>query len=331
MSVGKLEIGNPSNYIYVLIPVLILVMLVLALVKKRRILNQLRIDIIARFGITRLILIACGMLLIFFALLGPRKLDGYTEIKTKGLDIYVLIDTSNSMLTQDVYPDRISRAKRIVDNLMNYLPGDRIGFIPFSSDAYIQMPLTNDYNMARLFLDVVDTRMVGSGGTDFGPALRLAQKSFDDVYSSDKVIIILSDGEEHKMNSVDVLRQINDSQLKVFTIGVGTLEGGKIPIYDYYDTEIIDYITDENYDDVISKLEPDLLERIAAEGGGKFYESTVSGIEADYLMEDILKLKRDATNMRRINTYRQLFQYFLGFGILLILVAYLLPETRRLK
>ncbi len=326
-----IEIGNPQNYIYALIPVFVLVILVMSLRKKGRIMEALRVKNQSHFKILRLILATAGIFLMFTALLGPRKLDGFTEIKTQGLDIYVLIDTSNSMLVQDVQPDRISRAKKIVDNIMKNLKGDRIGLIPFSSDAYVQMPLTDDYNMASMFLDVIDTHMIGSGGTDFEPAIRLAYESFDEARGSDKVIVILSDGEERKDDISNVLDEINDSRLKIFTIGIGTLEGGKIPLYSVDEITVIDYFYDDNYAYVISKLEPAELKKLAADSGGKYYESTAAGIEVDSLIGDISNLKRDSQNVRRINNYNQLFQYFLGLGILLFLAAWFLPENGRAK
>jgi Ca-activated chloride channel family protein len=328
---GGIEIANPQNYIYVLIPVCVIVILILSVIKKKRIMDALRIAVNTRFKALSLILTASGMLLMFAALLGPRQLDGFTEIRAQGLDIYILIDTSNSMLAQDVKPDRLSRAKKTADTLIRNLKGDRVGLIPFSSAAYVQMPLTDDYNMARMYLDVVDTRMVGNGGTDFGPAVRLAYSSFEGARGSDKVVIILSDGEDRRTDDHDVLSKIEDSRFRIYTIGIGTQEGDRIPIYSVDGVTVYDYVTDEDYEEVISRLQPDELKRLAAVSGGKYYESTASGKEIDSILEEISKLKRDAQNVRKINNYRQLYQYFLGAGLLLILAAYLLPETGRAK
>ncbi|NLK86896.1 MAG: VWA domain-containing protein [Clostridiaceae bacterium] len=328
---SSIEIGNPQNYIYALIPVFCAVILLMSLLKKRRILDAMRIGIRTRFKITRLVLMVSGICLMFAALLGPQKLEGFTEIRTQGLDIYLLIDTSNSMRVQDVQPDRIGRAKRIADILMNNLKGDRIGLIPFSSEAYVQMPLTDDYDMARMFLDVVDTKMVGNGGTDFGPAVRLAYESFDEARGADKVMIILSDGEDRNSSEPDVLEQINDSRLRVYTIGIGTEEGGKIPIYSIDEVTVLGYIYDDEYNDIISKLQTSGLKKLAADSGGKYYESTASGIEINALIDDMATLKRDSQNVKRINNYTQLYQYFLGFGLLLFLAGYFLPETGRVK
>ena len=144
----------------------------------------------------------------------------------------MLIDTSKSMLTEDVQPNRIERAKKITEDIIDRLEGDRIGFIPYSSAAYIQMPLTDDYDLAKMFLEVIDTDMIGGGGTNVGTAIKLASESFNRTANSDKVIIILSDGEEHDSDSIDVLKSVRDDSLKVYTIGIGTEKGGLIPVYD---------------------------------------------------------------------------------------------------
>ena len=187
------------------------------------------------------------------------------------------------MLVKDIEPDRISRAKKIIGSIIDNLNGDRIGFIPFSSDAYIQMPLTDDYQVARMFLDVIDTDMIGGGGTDIGAGLNLAANSFDRTSSADRVIVILSDGEEHDSNSINVLKEINDEQLKVFSIGIGTLNGGLIPVYDSEGKQVIEYNKDGKGNYVTSKLQQDSLEKLAAMSKGFYYQSSIAGDEINAL------------------------------------------------
>ena len=184
------------------------------------------------------------------------------------MDIYVLIDTSKSMLVTDIAPDRITVAKRIVENLLDNLSGDRIGFIPFASDAYIQMPLTDDYQLAKMFLDVVDTDMISGGGTNLAAAVRLANDSFKRTSSADRVIIIISDGEEHEGASLDVIRRIIDDQLKIFTIGVGSEKGGLVPVYDNDGNNIVGYMKDGKGQFVTSRLNADTLRQLASDGRG---------------------------------------------------------------
>jgi len=324
-----LEFKYPLNIIYIVLPVACLIILILSVRKKEKIMNALKISVKVRFRFTRMILTVLGMLLMFFSLLGPQIFKGFVEINREGLDIYFLIDTSKSMLVKDIEPDRISRAKKIIESIIDNLNGDRIGFIPFSSDAYIQMPLTDDYQVARMFLDVIDTDMIGGGGTNIGAGLNLAANSFDRTSSADRVIIILSDGEDHESNSIYVLKKINDGELRVFSIGIGTLNGGLVPVYDSEGKQIVEYKKDDNGNFVTSKLQRETLEKLATMSNGSYYQSTIGGDEVNALLEDLSFLKRDTLKTKKISRYKELYQYFLGPGILLFLAAYLLPERRR--
>ena len=142
------------------------------------------------------------------------------------------------------------------------------------------------------------------------------------------MVIILSDGEEHTANSIDVLKALNDHQLKVYTVGIGSEKGGLIPVFDESGSKRVDYKKDRNGDAIISRLHADTLKSLAALGNGSYYQSTVAGTEINALLQSIATLQRDQTAVTKIGRYRQLYQYFLGVGILLFLVAYLLPDWR---
>jgi Ca-activated chloride channel homolog len=327
----NLEFKCPFNIIFIIIPILVTVIFILGYRKKDKIMNLLKIGGKTNFKLIRTILTALGVGLMFFSLLGPQIFKGVTEVNRKGLDIYVLIDTSKSMLAEDIKPNRISRATKIIEDIVDNLHGDRIGFIPFSSSAYIQMPLTDDYKMAKMFLKVIDTDMIGGGGSNVGNAIKLADKSFDETSSSDKVVIILSDGEEHESDSLDILKNINDEHMKVFTIGIGTEKGGLIPVYDAAGEKKIGYKKDQSEQAIMSKLNSDTLKKLASNGNGTYYQSSVIGNEIDSLINDISSLKRDMSKTEKIKRYKQIYQYFLGVGILLFLIAYLIPERRNLK
>lgn len=290
--------------------------------------NRLNTKTVSKYRILRSVLSVLGLGLILISLLGPQSLIGVTKVHKEGLDIYFLIDTSNSMLVEDVKPNRISMAKNIIESIIDKLEGDRIGFIPFSSAAYIQMPLTDDYQLARMFLEVIDTDMIGGGGTNIGTALNLAQKSFNNTSSADRVVIILSDGEEHNSNSLNVLKSISDDRLKVFTIGIGTEKGGLVPDFDPSGAKKTGYKKDKNGEFVMSKLEADTLKDIASAGNGAYYQASLGSGEISSLTKKISSLKRDNYSENEIKRYKQLYQYFLGPGILMFLIAYLIPERR---
>jgi Ca-activated chloride channel family protein len=245
------------------------------------------------------------------------------------MDIYVLIDTSKSMLVSDIAPDRISVAKKIVDNLLDNLEGDRIGFIPFASGAYIQMPLTDDYLLARMFLNVMDTDMISSGGTNLAAAIGLANDSFERVSDADRVILIISDGEEHDLAGQNVLKKITDNKLRIYTIGIGTEKGGLVPIYDKDGNSVVDYMEDGNGNPVTSRLDANNLKKLARDGNGVYYQANSQGVDVDSLLMEFSHLDRDVQTVEKIRRFKQLFQYFLGVGILLFMIAWFLPERRR--
>jgi Ca-activated chloride channel family protein len=328
MSLGGLEFRNPGNLVFAIIPVLCLILIILGFRKKERILGLLKINVRIKFKALKAALAFVGLCLMFFSLLGPQVFQGFTEISKEGLDIYIAIDTSKSMLVDDIAPDRLSRAKKIIEGILDNLEGDRVGFIPFSSSAYIQMPLTDDYKLARMFLEVIDTDMIGGGGTDIGTAIALADKSFKEASGSDKVVIVLSDGEEHGSGTEQVIESLK-SGLKVYAIGIGTQEGGLVPVYDETGTQRVDYKKGPDGQYVVSKLNADKLKEAARSSGGAYYQSTVTGEEIGLLLKDISHLKRSTLQTEKIQRFRQIYQYFLGVGMLLFAVSWMLPERRR--
>jgi len=316
---------------YFILAVVAVVFFLLALKKKGKIMAALGLNGRIRFVALRLFLFFISFALMAFSLLGPQVFAGYTDVRRFGLSIYVLIDTSKSMLVTDILPDRLTAAKRIVENLLDNLDGDRIGFIPFASDAYIQMPLTDDYELARMFLDVMDTYMISGGGSNIAAAIQLANDSFDRTSSSDRVIIVLSDGEEHDDASLHVLENINDERLRVFAVGIGTERGGLVPIYDNSGEAVIDYFRDESGNPVNSRLNAELLQRLAQAGNGSYFQATAYGAEAYALSEQLSGLRRGILAEEQIRRFNPLFQIFLGPGILLFLIVWFLPEGVKIR
>ena len=323
MDWSQVEFSELSNAVYFLIPLLVLITLVFAYRKRDRIIEQLQWGLEYKFKILKPALIVLGLGLIVFSLLGPQVLEGYQEVEQKGLDIYLVVDTSKSMLAQDVKPSRLQRAKKGIQQLIDSLDGDRVGFIPFSSDAYIQMPLTSDYHLAKMFLEVIDTGMIAGGGTDIAAAINLAKNSFDRSAQGEKVIVIFSDGEVHNPEGIKAARKIKNT--KIYTVGVGTKQGGLIPQYNAQG-EKVGYKKDNTGQYVNSKLKQATLEKIAGQGSGRFYRLDLQNRAIDRLIEQISQLQKRKLGTDRIKKFRQLYQYFLGAGLLLLLIGYFLPE-----
>ena len=325
-----MEFKYPYNIFFMIIAAAAAVFFILSFGRKEKIMARLHLNHKIPFKALRSIFICAGLIFTAFSLLGPQVFAGYTELIKTGLDIYVIMDTSKSMLVADIKPDRITIAKKITENLLDHLDGDRIGFIPFASDAYIQMPLTDDYQLARMFLTVMDTDMIGGGGTNLAAALKLANDSFKRTSGADKVILIISDGEEHDKAAQDVLKNIADEKLRIYAIGVGTEKGGLVPVYNKTGDTVIDYMKDDAGNPVTSRLNADNLIKLADDGGGSYYQATLQGIETPALIRELSALKRDSSDPEKIKKFTPLYQYFLAAGILLFMIVWVMPERRKI-
>ncbi|MFW5982192.1 MAG: VWA domain-containing protein [Halanaerobiaceae bacterium] len=322
----QIEYRYPENIIYFIIPVIMLFVLLLAYRKKERILKTIRIVIDMKYKYIKIILLTLAVIFIAYSALGPQVFEDYLEVEREGIDIYLLFDTSKSMLVEDIKPSRIERGKKIVERILASLEGDRIGLIPFAADAYVQMPLTDDYQLAELFLEVIDTDMIAGGGSNIPAAINLAKNSFDKSARGDKVIVIISDGEEHQNNSLEAVEGIEGEDIRIFTLGIGTEKGGLIPVFNQQGSKE-SYMRDKNGEYVNSRLHSDNLKQIAKSGQGTYLELAASG-EIDNLLAELSSLKRSQYKTEEIKQYRHLYQYFLGAGIILFITGYLLLEGR---
>lgn len=324
----QIEYKGLQDLYWIIIPIMIVLAAYFGYKKKSHILNWLELTVSDTYRWLRSFTFIVGIALIFFALLGPQQEIGSKEVESVGSDIYILMDTSKSMLAEDVMPSRLKRAKKIVEELIDGLDGDRIGFIPYASSAYIQMPLTDDYNMAKMYLDVIDTDMIGGGGTDVAQAVALARNALENAGAEKGVLLIIGDGEEEDISLDKVESLIDDGGLKVFTVGVGSSEGALIPIYDETKHKIVAYKKDDQNQLVMSKLDDTSLRAIASAGGGSYYHTDNSMSEVDQLLIDFAKLEKEARSLRKVKAYRQLFQWFLGLGLLLLIFSLKLPRRR---
>ena len=317
-----MEFGNLQNYIYLIFPLILLLIMILGMRKRKDILNVLKLRNKRRISIIKILLLTLGSVLVVISLLSPQKEIEDEEIEVKGMNIYVLIDTSRSMLTEDVYPNRLEAGKRVLTNLIQSLKGDRVGFIPFSDSAYIQMPLTDDYNITQNYINAIDTTLISGGGTELYQALELAEKSFKEIGSENKTVIVISDGGDFDKKSLDFVKK---NKIDVYSIGVGTKEGNVIP--EYLNGVKRGFIKDESGSAVISKLNSDFLQKISNENNGKYYEVNNLVDTSKNFVNDTMNLERKNQRNEKTKNYEKYFQYPLALGILFILIGYLLKEV----
>lgn len=317
-----MEFGNLQNSIYLIFPLILLLIMILGMRKRKDILNVLKLRNKRRISIIKILLLTLGSVLVVISLLSPQKEIEDEEIEVKGMNIYVLIDTSRSMLTEDVYPNRLEAGKRVLTNLIQSLKGDRIGFIPFSDSAYIQMPLTDDYNITQNYINAIDTTLISGGGTELYQALELAEKSFKEIGSENKTVIVISDGGDFDKKSLDFVKE---NRIDVYSIGIGTKEGNVIP--EYLNGVKRGFIKDESGSAVISKLNSDFLQKISNENNGKYYEVNNLVDTSKNFINDTINLERKNQRNEKTKNYEKYFQYPLALGILFILIGYLLKEV----
>lgn len=317
-----MEFGNLQNFICLIFPLILLLIMILGMRKRKDILNILKLRNKRRISIIKILLLTLGSVLVVISLLSPQKEIEDEEIEVKGMNIYVLIDTSRSMLTEDVYPNRLEAGKRVLTNLIQSLKGDRVGFIPFSDSAYIQMPLTDDYNITQNYINAIDTTLISGGGTELYQALELAEKSFKEIGSENKTVIVISDGGDFDKKSLDFVKE---NKIDVYSIGVGTKEGNVIP--EYLNGVKRGFIKDESGSAVISKLNSDFLQKISNENNGKYYEINNLVDTSKNFVNDTINLERKNQRNEKTKNYEKYFQYPLALGILLILIGYLLKEV----
>jgi tetratricopeptide (TPR) repeat protein len=249
------------------------------------------------------------------------------EVKREGIDLFVALDVSLSMKSEDVKPNRLAKAKRDISSLLQKLSGDRVGLIVFAGDAFVQFPLTSDYSAADLFLSAVDVDAVPVPGTAIESAIKLALKSFETDLPTQKAIIVVTDGENTEGDILSAIDDAKKAHVRIYTIGMGTPEGSPIPIYNAQGQQI-DYKHDESGNIVLTKLDEPLLQQIAAATGGAYLRGTSGGNEVDEVYKQLESLGKTEFGARQISGYESRYQYPLALAIVLLLVEVLLSERR---
>lgn len=260
-------------------------------------------------------------LVLFFAVLAlaqPQMGTKMEKVERKGIDVMIALDVSNSMLSQDVAPSRLEKSKLLIQTLLKKLDGDRVGLVIFAGNAYLQMPLTVDYSSLILYLRSINTNSVPTQGTIITEALDKAENAFNQTDKKYKSIVVITDGEDHEEDAIDKAEELASDGTKVFTIGVGTPNGGTIPIYDQ-SGKITDVKKDENGNPIITKANANMLQALAKAGNGNYYVLDNTKQVADFLSKDIAKMETKTINDKVYTDYVEQFQYFLAFAFLVFL------------
>ena len=260
----------------------------------------------------------------FFFVIGlsrPQIGAKLKEHETKGAEIMIVLDVSNSMLAEDYSPNRLERAKLAISRLVDKLRDDRIGLIVFAGNSFVQLPITTDYVSAKMFLGSITTESVPVQGTAIGEAINTAVRSFSAQSEKSRAIIIITDGENHEDDPVAAAKQAAQMGIRVFTIGVGSPEGKPIPM----DGELL---KDKEGNIVVTRLDEKVLQEVAAAGNGVYVRAGNSEFGLNPIIDDIMKMEDEKYSSVVFEEYDEQFMYFLGIALLLFVIEMLIGDRR---
>lgn len=281
----------------------------------------------SRKGTVKASLSVSAFALLVFALANPQVGSRMEEVKQEGVDMFIALDVSKSMLAEDIKPNRLEKAKYEINNLIDRLAGDKIGVIVFSGEAYTQFPLTIDYAAAALLLDVVDVESVPNPGTAIGNAIAQAMKSFNFEEASSKVLVIMTDGENNSGDAIEQARTAAEKGVRIYTIGLGSPSGAPIPIYNASGQQV-DFKRDRSGNIVLTKLDENSLQEIASIGKGTYYRATNAQDELDAIYRDINTLEKREFGAKQFTEFDDKFQYFLFAALLLLFIEVILSDKK---
>ena len=258
------------------------------------------------------------------AMVNPKIGTKLETVKREGVDIVFAIDVSKSMLAEDITPNRLEKARQLVNKIIDNLASDRVGIIAYAGKAFPQLPITTDYGAAKLFLKNINTDMLSSQGTAINEAIELAKTYYDDQGQVNKVLIIISDGEDHSSHSSDVAEEASKEGIRIFTIGVGNAKGGPIPIKKK--GVLLSYKKDKQGETVITKLNEETLKQIADEANGVY----INGANTDNVVssiQDILnKMDKQEFESKQFADFKDQFQWFIALALLFLFLDIFLLE-----
>lgn len=271
----------------------------------------------------KIVLFSLAMLFFLIGLARPQIGAKIENRRTKGAEVMIALDVSNSMLARDYSPDRLSRAKLAISRLSDKLGNDRLGLVLFAGKSFVQLPITTDYVSAKMFLNNISTESVPVQGTAIGDAINTCIRSFSVQSEKSRAIIVITDGENHEDDPVAAARDAASMGIKVYTIGVGSTGGEPIPMDG-------DLLKDKDGNIVVTKLDEDTLREIAAAGNGAYVHAGNDEFGLNPIIDEIRKLEEEEFMSQVFEEYDEQFMYFFGIALAL-LVAELLVGSRKSK
>jgi Ca-activated chloride channel family protein len=322
-------------YLLSIIPVMVVIYMLLQIWKKRtqkkfatpNLLKRLSPNKSKFKSVLKLIFFILGISFLVLGLVNPKIGTKLETVKREGVDIVFAIDVSKSMLAEDIAPNRLEKSKRLVSEIINQLASDRIGIIAYAGQAFPQLPITTDYGAAKMFLQSMNTDMLSSQGTAINEAIELASTYFDDEEQTNRVLFIVSDGEDHSEGStLDAVELAVEEGIRIFTIGVGKTKGSPIPIKRNGILESLK--KDSQGEVVITRLNEEILEEIADEGNGEYVNGSNTDDAVDFIKEELNQMDKKEFEAKQFAEYKDQFQWFLGIGLLFLFLELFLLDRK---
>ncbi|MFT7396067.1 MAG: Ca-activated chloride channel family protein [Flavobacterium sp.] len=276
--------------------------------------------------IFKLVVILLALAGLIFGLVNPKIGTKMETVKREGIDIVFAMDVSKSMLAEDVVPSRLEKSKQIVSQIINQLGNDRIGIVAYAGSAFPVLPITTDYSVAKMFLQSMNTEMVSSQGTSLDQAIKLSSTYFDDKSKTSKLLILISDGEDHSEGAQAAAEEANKQGMRIITIGLGTEKGGTIPLKK--NGVVQSYQRDNNDEVVVTKLNRASLETIAKATKGGYINGNNTKDVLAYVKSSLDNIQKTEFESTQIADFQSQFQWFLGFAFVLLFLDLFLLEKK---
>ncbi len=274
----------------------------------------------------KLVVVLLGLTCLIIGLVNPKIGTKMETVKREGIDIIFAVDVSKSMLAEDVAPSRLEKSKQLVSQIINTLGSDRIGIIAYSGSAFPVLPITTDYSVAKMFLQTMNPGMISAQGTSIDQAINLATTWIDKKDKTNKLLIIITDGEDHSDSAAEAAEEAKKAGLKIVTVGVGTEKGGTIPLK--RNGVVESFQRDQNGEVVITKRNAEVLKAIAKSSGGGYVDGNSTKAVLDYVKNALDNIQKTEFESTQMADFKSQFQWFLGFGFFLLLIDVFLLEKK---
>jgi len=326
-------------YVFAIIPVIIVIFLSVLWWKKRVQKKFANPELLAKLApnsstfksTLKLVFLLIGLSFLILSLVNPKMGTKLKTVKREGVDVVFALDVSKSMLAEDIAPNRLEKAKQIISKIIDKLGSDRVGIIIYAGNAYPLLPITTDHAAGKMFLQNAHPEMVSSQGTAIEEALSLAKTYYNNDEQTNKFLIIISDGEDHQEETKQIAQNIANDGIKIYTIGVGTEKGAPIPMK--INGSLIGYKKDNKGETVITRRKPDVLQDIADIGNGSYIDGNKTEKPVKFIEKVIGNAQKTEFETKQFSDYKDQFQWFLGLGILFLLMDVFLfdKKTKWLK